>query len=178
MLLCYVMNDEALFGDMSNSCNLYCERSVLGGDSDDDDDDDDVLFSNASDTDSDTDDDNGDKAAEPPKLFERLFIWHWDRQKKRIVHEYAIVGWALCVMEDIQKDVQLRMTGDHQSAIDKVVTRLHTPPCANTNPSVSSMSMAEILDTFWNKFNAFQQQLYPYDAASRWLSVDVVNGNS
>jgi hypothetical protein len=70
------------------------------------------------------------------------------------------------------------MTGDHQSAIDKVVTRLHAPPCANSNPSVSSMTMAEILDTFWNEFKAFQQRLYPYDATSRWLSVDVLNGNS
>ena len=44
-----LLNNEALFGDMPNSCNLYCEHSFLGGDSDDndnDDDDDEVMFSN------------------------------------------------------------------------------------------------------------------------------------
>jgi hypothetical protein len=40
------------------------------------------------------------------------------------------------------------------------------------------MSLAEILDTFWNEFKAYQHRTYPYDAASRWLSQDIVNGNS
>ena len=174
------LNDEALFGDMPNSCNLYRERSIIGGDSDDDNDDDELMFSNdlTPTSDNSDDDDDGDITAERPKSFGRLFIWHWEKRKLRIEHEYAITGWALCVMEDIRKDVSSRMTGEHQSAIDKVVTRLHAPPCANSNPSVSSMTMAEILDTFWNEFKAFQQRLYPYDATSRWLSVDVLNGNS
>ena len=167
------LNDEALFGDMPNSCLLNRERSVLGGDSDDDDSDD-VLFSN----DDSDDDDNGEINSEQPKSFGRLFIWHWNKRKLRIEHEYAIAGWALCVMDDIRKDVLLRMTGVHQSAIDKVVARLHAPPCANTNPAISSMLIPEILDTFWNEFKAFQQRLYPFDAASCWLSVDIVNGNS
>jgi len=47
-------------------------------------------------------------------------------------------------MFDVRKDVLSRMTGDHQSAIDKGIIR--TPPCANTNPAVSSMSKADILD--------------------------------
>ena len=167
------LNDEALFGDMPNSCLLNRERSVLGGDSDDDDSDD-VLFSN----DDSDDDDNGEINSEQPKSFGQLFIWHWNKRKLRIEHEYAIAGWALCVMDDIRKDVLLRMTEVHQSAIDMVVTRLHAPPCANTNPAISSMLIPEILDTFWNEFKAFQQRLYPFDAASRWLSVDIVNGNS
>ena len=117
----------------------------MGGD-DDDDDDDDVVFSIDSDTDSD-DDDNVAKATRPPKSFGELFIWHWDKRKHRIEHEYAIAGWALCVLEDVRKDVLSRMTGEHQSAIDKVIIRLHAPPCANTNPAVSSMSKPDILDT-------------------------------
>jgi hypothetical protein len=40
------------------------------------------------------------------------------------------------------------------------------------------MTIPEILDTFWNEFKAFQQRTYPYDAATCWLSQDVVNGNS
>jgi len=176
-----LLNDEALFGGMTRDSNLDREDDIRGGDSDDDDADE-VVFSNgrtpaSSDNDSD-DEDPGDFTSIKPKLFGQLFIWHWEKCKTRIEHEYSIAGWALCVMEDIRKDVQLRMTGDHQSAIDKVVTRLHAPPCANTNNAVSSMTIAEILDTFWNKFKAFQQRTYPFDAASCWLSQDVVNGNS
>jgi hypothetical protein len=37
--------------------------------------------------------------------FARKVIWHWDKCKQRIEHEYAIAGWALCIMEDVQKDV-------------------------------------------------------------------------
>ena len=71
-------------------------------------------------------------------------------------------------------------TGEHQSAIDKVIIclHLHAPPCANTNPAVSSMSEAEILYTFWNGFKAYQYRTYPYDAASCWLSPDVVKVDS
>jgi hypothetical protein len=136
---------------MSNSCNLYRERSNLGEDSDDDEDDD-VLFPNdltpSSDVGSDDDDDDGDINSEHPKPFGGLFIWHWNKRKLRIEHEYAIVGWALCVMEDFRKDVVLQMTGVHQLAIERVVIRLHAPPCANTNPADSSMSIPDILDTF------------------------------
>ena len=173
------LNDESLFGEMTRDNNLRRETDDMGCDSDDDDDDD-VLFTNdttptSSDNDSD-DDDIGDDENEKPKSFGRLFIWHWDKRKKNIEHEYAIAGWALCVMEDVRKDVLLRMTGEHQLAIEKVITRLHAPP--NPNTAVSSMSLPEILDTFWNEFKAYQHRTYPYDAASRWLSQDIVNGNS
>jgi len=92
---------------------------MMGGDSDDDDDND-VVFSNdttptSSDNDSD-DDDNVAKATRPPKSFGQLFIWHWDKHKHRIEHEYAIAGWVLCVLKDVRKDVLLRMTGEHQSS--------------------------------------------------------------
>ncbi len=36
--------------------------------------------------------------------FAHQVIWHWDKRKQRIEHEYAIAGWALCVMEDVRKD--------------------------------------------------------------------------
>jgi len=177
------LNDESLFGDMTLDSNLHREKDMMGGDGGDDDDDDDVVFSidtspiTSSYTDSDDDDDVA-KATRPPKSFGELFIWHWDKRKLRIEHEYAFAGWALCVLEDVRKDVLSRMTGEYQSAIDKVIIRLHAPPCANTNPAVSSMSKADILGTFLNEFKAYQYRMYPYDSASRWLSQDVVKGDS
>jgi hypothetical protein len=80
--------------------------------------------------------------------FGRHVIWHWNKRKQRIEHEYAIAGWALCIMKDVQKDVQEQLTGMRRDAIEKVVNRLHMPPCPNTNPAVSSMSLPYIIDTF------------------------------
>jgi hypothetical protein len=37
--------------------------------------------------------------------FGRQVIWHWNKRKQCIEHEYAISGWALCIIEDVQKDV-------------------------------------------------------------------------
>jgi hypothetical protein len=51
-------------------------------------------------------------------------------------------------MEDVQKDVQEQLTGKHHDAIEKVVNRLHMPPCPITNPAISPMSLPKIIDTF------------------------------
>jgi hypothetical protein len=33
--------------------------------------------------------------------FGRQVIWHWNKRKQRIEHEYAISGWALCIIKDV-----------------------------------------------------------------------------
>jgi hypothetical protein len=110
--------------------------------------------------------------------FVHQVIWHWDKCKQRIEHKYAIAGWALCIMEDVQKDVAQQLTGTHHDAIEKVAIWLHGPPCPNTNPAVSSMSMPETVDTFCNEFNAFKNCTQPYNVPSRWASADVTKGYS
>jgi hypothetical protein len=54
--------------------------------------------------------------------FGRQVIWHLNKCKQHIGHEYAIAGWALCVMEDVRKDVQEQLMGMHRDAIEKVVS--------------------------------------------------------
>jgi hypothetical protein len=89
-----------------------------------------------------------------------------------------MAGWALCVMENIQKVVQEQLTGMHHDAIEKEVSRLHMLPCPNTNPAVSSMSLPSIIDTFWNEFKAFQNCTHPYHEPSHWATYDATKGNS
>jgi hypothetical protein len=101
----------------------------------------------------------------------------WNKCKQHIEHEYTIAGWALCVMEDVQKDVQEQLTGMHSDAIEMVVSRLHLLPCLSTNPAVSSMSLPNIIDTFWYEFKAFQNCTHPYHEPSRWATFDVTKGN-
>jgi hypothetical protein len=66
----------------------------------------------------------------------------------------------------------------HHGAIEKVVSRLHMPPCPNTNPAVSSMSLHDIIDTFWNEFKAFQNCTHPYHEPSCWATYNAAKGNS
>ncbi len=68
--------------------------------------------------------------------------------------------------------------GMHRDAIEKVVIWLHRLPCPNTNPAVSSMSMPEIVDAFWNEFNAFKNFTHPYNVPNHWASADVTKGYS
>jgi hypothetical protein len=77
-----------------------------------------------------------------------------------------------------EKDVMDQLTGAHRDAIEKVVSRLHVPPCPNYNPDVSAMSSHEIVDTFWNEFKVFQNRTNPYHDASHWASYGVMIGNS
>jgi hypothetical protein len=75
-------------------------------------------------------------------------------------------------------DVQERSTGTHRDAIEKVVSQLHMPLCLNTIPTVSSMSLPDIIDTFWNEFKAFQNCTHPYHEPSRWATYDITKRNS
>jgi hypothetical protein len=135
-----------------------------------------VTFANA---DSNDDDDDYEDGEEDIVLsFGRQFIWHWDKRKNKIEHEYAIAGWALCVMPEVRKDVAVRLTGFHRDAIAEVVRRLHLTPCPNTHPEIARMTPADIIDTFWNQYKSFQPCTHPFAEPSRWATVDVTQGNS
>jgi hypothetical protein len=105
-------------------------------------------------------------------LFGRQVTWHWNKCKQHIEHEYSIAAWALCVMGSVQADVREQLTGEHHATIEKVVTRLHVPPCPNPNPTVHTMLPHKIMDTFWNEFKAFQNYTQPYHDMSHWESSD------
>ena len=103
---------------------------------------------------------------------------HWDKRKVRLEHEYAITGWALSVMAEVREDVKQRMSGIHRDAIEKVVKRLHHPPCPNKNFPSASMNVSQIVDLFWDEFKAFQNMTEPYHIPSRWGTPDVAQGRS
>ena len=187
------LNDKSLFGSLKIDGNLTKEGNTIlggaGGADADSSDDENIFFDDAppsSEDESDVEPDEFDADA-PTQLevtpynsvmsFGRQVIWHWSKRKVSIEHEYAIVGWALCVMEDVRKDVLERLTGAHHDAIEKVVSQLHLPPCPNSNPAVSAMSLHELIDTFWNEFKAFQNHTNPYHDPSCWASFDVTSGN-
>ena len=180
------LNDENLFGSIRSDRNLARAAEIIGGEVDDEAEDDGVgtvTFANLDSDDNDGDADDDGSAADISNnsnkmSFGRQFIWNWDKRKNHIEHEYAIVGWSLCVMESVRKDVAARLTGTHRDAIAEVVRRLHCAPCPNTNPAIARMTLPEIIDTYWNEFKSFQQQSYPFAEPSRWATADVTQGNS
>ncbi len=183
------LNNKSLFGSLRSDSNLTQEGNIVLGEGCDESDVENVVFANdppsesenKSNDDTSNDKDNTQMQVTPYNTvmsFERQVIWHWDKRKQHIEHQYAIAGWALCVMEDVRKDVAQQLTGTHSDAIEKVVIWLHRPPCPNTNPAVSSMSMPEIVETFWNEFNALKNCTHPYNVPSRWASANVTKGYS
>jgi hypothetical protein len=71
-------------------------------------------------------------------------------------------------MKEIREDVRLRMIGTYRDAIEEVVKRLHLPPCLNKKRvDLSAMKTADIVDTFWNEFKAFQSCSEPFHHTSR-----------
>jgi hypothetical protein len=81
-------------------------------------------------------------------------------------------------MEDAHKDVRLRLKGAEPDAIEEVVKCLHLPPCPNKSVDLLKTSSAEIVDTFWNEFKAFQCCTEPFHHPSRWETPDVSSGRS
>jgi hypothetical protein len=110
--------------------------------------------------------------------FGEAILEHWNRRKTKIEHAYSITAWALCVKKEICEDVSLRMIGAHRDAIEEVVTRLHLPPCLNKRVNLLDMTPADIVDTFWNEFKAFQSCSEPFHHTSRWATKDVSSGRS
>ncbi len=99
-------------------------------------------------------------------LFGSKILWHWEHRKIKIKHEYAITAWALCVMDDVREDVRLQLRGKHRIVMEKVVKRLHLPPCPNQHPEVMLMTEAQIVDVFWNEFKAFRNCTPPFCLSS------------
>jgi hypothetical protein len=113
--------------------------------------------------------------------FAGQYEWHWNHCKEKLEHESAVTAWALCVMEDVRQDKQQRLNdghGKYWDAIERVVSRLHELPCANTHSDVPKMSKADIIETFWDEFNAFCSKTEPFHQPARWSTTDVLNGRS
>jgi hypothetical protein len=169
------LNDKELFGSLTPDRNLTHGDVNLDG-ADDSDNEEEVSF-----VDSEDDEDSESNEATPINSimsFGRSVLFHWNRRRKKIEHEYAIAGWALSIVSEVRIDVRERMRGEHRDAIECVIRRLHVAPCANTHPDIASMSDAEIIDTFWNEFKSFQNCDRPYHDIHKWAVPDVIAGRS
>jgi hypothetical protein len=99
------LNNRSLFDYLRSDSNLTKEGNIVLGEGGDTSDEEDVVYENAppdSEEESDNDEESVDEDA-PTQLsqvmpynsimsFGRQVIWHWNKHKQRIGHEYAITG--------------------------------------------------------------------------------------
>ncbi len=74
----------------------------------------------------------------------------WAKRKSQIEHEYTGTGWVLSVLPEICVNFLSELTGEHRLMIERVVERLHVPPCPNDQ--VSGQDTTNIIDIFWQEF--------------------------
>lgn len=113
----------------------------------------------------------------------QTFVKLWRARKPKLEHDFAVCAWALCVLPEVRADVKDRMTGEHRKAIERVVKKLHVPPCPNTatarkNTPVANMGPEAIVDLFWDEFKTFQKQTEPFDNVARWNTPSALSGAS
>jgi hypothetical protein len=111
-------NSESLFGYLKSDSNFNSQQDgemiVFGGYHDlDDSNDNNLVFdygntASKDETEDETPVDEHDANEETEAtrknsvmLFGRQVIWHWEKRRQHIEHEYFITGWILCVMGDI-----------------------------------------------------------------------------
>ena len=58
-------------------------------------------------------------------------------------------------MPEVMVDVVNRMTGKHQDAIERVITKLHTVPCSNPSKDIDPTDISKVMDIFWDEFKHF-----------------------
>ena len=86
----------------------------------------------------------------------REILWLWyiksysnGNEVKKLEHDYSIAGWALRVMPAVRGNVVEHMTGVHCDAIERVVTKMHEPPCTIKSKEIEGKTISDILEIFW-----------------------------
>ena len=93
-------------------------------------------------------------------------------------HDYYISGWDISVMPAVRDDVMKRMTGIQGDAMERVVTKLHEPPCPNKSNEIEDNTIIDILHIFWLDFKDFQHKTGNFDKESIWLTNTALLGKS
>ena len=92
------------------------------------------------------------------------------KKKKKVEHNYSISGWDLSVMPAVQENIVEDMTGVHHDTIERIVTKLHEPPCPKKSKEIRGKTIGDIMHIFWLEFKDFQHKIGPFDKEARWLT--------
>ena len=123
------------------------------------------------------DSDDGDSSA--TSCLGEMVMRLWLKRKALLDSDYAKAGWMLCVQPDILADVALRGAGsDERLAMERVIEKLHLPPCPNKSRNLTGKTSTQIIDLFWDEYKAFKDKSPPFNRPGSFLTDGVFNGRS
>ena len=126
------------------------------------------------DVDSDSDNENEDEGninanvSSTDSLGDQIFHY-WNSRKKKIVSDFAILGWLLCPVEEVHKDMTDNFHEDHMNQAEKVLRiLLHTD---------TDEEFTNHYNTFREEHREFMRKIGLYEAKSKmWQSSLLDNG--
>ena len=113
---------------------------------------------------------DSEETEEEEKKISTQVVAAWEKRKKPVNSDFAILGWMLCVKEEVMDDVRERMTGEHRDAAERVITKLFAHDV--------DVDINEKIDTFWNEHKDFCNKSGVFKKMNRWNVQDVKRGKS
>ena len=105
----------------------------------------------------------------------------WNLRKKKIVSDFAILGWLLCPVEEVHKDMTVNFHEDHMNQAEKVLRKLlHTDTDEefsvhyNTFREEHRKFMRKI-DMFEAKNKMWQSTLLDHGKVHEWHDIFSIN---
>ena len=103
----------------------------------------------------------------------------WLKRKPLLDSDYAMAAWMLCVQPDVMEDVAIRgARADERLAMERVIEKLHYPPCPNKSKELRGKTITQIIDLFWDEFQTFTKRLAPFNRPGRFLTDGANQGRS
>ena len=165
---CEKLNDADLFGPIHGDIDLEREQIEVFGHE---------VIPPAQNTTVASDDDDTVNDPVTFSLGNRI-LFEWEKRRNKLEHDYSIAGWALSVMPAVRADVVERLLGIHRDAIERVIVKLHEPPCPNRSNEIKDKTIGDIKHMFWLEFKDFQQKTGPFGKEDRWLTSTALRGSS
>ena len=81
-------------------------------------------------------------------------------------------------MPAVRDNVVECMTGFHRDDIERVVKKMHEPPCPYKSKEIYGKTIGDILHILWLEFKGFHHKTGPFDKYSRWLTNTALVGKS
>ena len=74
--------------------------------------------------------------------------------------------------------VETASDGGQRLVMERVINKLHLPPCSNMHVATKGKFIGQIIDLFWDKYENFDLRREYFDKAGRWLTEDCKMGCS
>jgi hypothetical protein len=99
----------------------------------------------------------------------------WNNRRQKIVSDFAIAGWMLSPIPEIQEQVRSMECADHRMCLERVVVKMFKPDMETDE------EMDSLVHDFWKEYQDFRDHVGIYDPKSRrslWNNSALTDGRS